>query len=142
LRRLATGTLSAARRMPIGAAGAVPAQDRAGAACVPIGPPQSLRVPLNPAIAGPGSTVQPIVTSGLPYTIRLTYVMPSRSAFAVYLGNGTRLTFVQYNRIRGARRGAALMLDRNPVAADFIQLNLPGGACVTGITLAQYQLSS
>jgi hypothetical protein len=140
LRRLATGALSAATAAPIGGSGAAPAQARAGAACVPAGPPQSLRIPLNHPIAGPATASQlvPGALSDLPYTIRVSYMMPSRSAVAISLGNSSKLTFAHYQRIGASRRGALQFLDLSPVGVGYIQLNLPGGACITGVTVSHY----
>ena len=130
---LASGRLRAATFSGLTGTGVTGASLRAGAACVPPGPARRLGVPLPvPQRLRPD-------TSNSADVIAVHYQLPVRSAVAVLVGNSRRPTLVDPDHpfvYWGPGRGAGLVVVRIAATANELELDLPGGACVSRLTVS------
>jgi hypothetical protein len=105
-----------------------------GAACVPAGPVWRLRIPLSAAQRlGSGLT-------GLPYAIRVSYRAPVRTNVALHLSGpngGLTLTSTEPHHW-GPGAGTGLAIVRAAAVAQSVDVDLPGGSCVSALTVGQF----
>jgi hypothetical protein len=130
---LATGTLRKARL--IDKAGLRPPLVRSGAACVPAGAPEQLRVPLLKSVRLPATA------NGVANAIAIRYVLPARVGVTVLDAGagGIPAPVDADSHLWGPGAGTGYALVTTPSTASEVDLDLPGGACIDALTVGAFE---
>jgi hypothetical protein len=134
LARLAGGRVRDASVSRTTGAGVTRAAVRSGAACVPAGHRWRLLLPLSSTQRlGSGA-------AGFPYAIEVSYRMPVETNVPVLAtAPDGKLTVASGDlHFWGPGTGTGLVVVRAAAVAQSVDLDLPGGSCVSGVTVGQF----